>query len=98
MVRDLAEKYERLTDLYAEAASARDEAKFALTEDQIRFFAANGYVSGIEVLGERQIEALLDELDGLMRPDHPGHDRRADRRQDRRRASRRPQDRASLRD
>jgi hypothetical protein len=53
---------------------ARDWNQYRLTHDQIDFFHANGYLSGIRLLTEQQIEWLRSELAGLIDPGHPAHD------------------------
>ena len=36
-------------------------------------FNENGYLAGVRILDDAQIEVLRDELEALRRPDHPGH-------------------------
>ncbi len=52
--------------------AANDLARFRLTDQQLDFFQENGYVSGIRLLSEAQVEALLEELQRFMEPDHEG--------------------------
>jgi ectoine hydroxylase-related dioxygenase (phytanoyl-CoA dioxygenase family) len=43
-----------------------------LTDEQVAFYHENGYLPGIRVLDDRQIEALRKELDGYFTPGHEG--------------------------
>lgn len=44
-----------------------------LTREQVSHFREFGYVSGIRLLDDRQVEILREELAGLTDPGHPGH-------------------------
>jgi ectoine hydroxylase-related dioxygenase (phytanoyl-CoA dioxygenase family) len=44
-----------------------------LTEEQVSFYHGHGYVAGVKVLEEEQVEVLREELARLMDPGHPGH-------------------------
>src|SRR5260370_35284079 len=48
--------------------------QYRLTNHQIEFFHTNGYLAGIHLLNDEQIEALREELAGLIDPNHPGND------------------------
>ena len=48
--------------------------QYALTRDQIDFFNANGYLSGVKMLDQQQVECLQTELSELADVNHPGHD------------------------
>ncbi|HEV3144986.1 MAG TPA: phytanoyl-CoA dioxygenase family protein, partial [Gemmataceae bacterium] len=47
--------------------------KYRLSPDQVAFFNEFGYVSGIRILDDAQIEQLRQELQHLSDPKHPGH-------------------------
>jgi phytanoyl-CoA dioxygenase PhyH len=47
--------------------------KFRLTENQLAEFNEQGYVAGIQVLDQRQVDILCSELAGLMKSSHPGN-------------------------
>ena len=46
---------------------------FRLTDEQVEFFHENGYLRGVRVLDDKQIETLRGELNELMNPAHPAH-------------------------
>ena len=47
--------------------------EYRLTNDQKEFFHAQGYVAGIRMLEDGEIEVLRRELAELVEPNHPGH-------------------------
>jgi len=50
-----------------------ESGKFRLSEEQLARFDENGYVAGIQVLDDRQVQILRSELNGLMKKSHPGN-------------------------
>jgi ectoine hydroxylase-related dioxygenase (phytanoyl-CoA dioxygenase family) len=52
----------------------KDRDSFRLKPDQINFFHEQGYISGLRVLTDEQVETLRNELTDLADPKHPGHD------------------------
>jgi ectoine hydroxylase-related dioxygenase (phytanoyl-CoA dioxygenase family) len=69
---DLAEYPEQITTMFAKIEK-KDWEKYKLSDDQIAFFNENGYLSGIKVLEENQIDQLNKELDEIADPSHPGN-------------------------
>ena len=63
---DLSLYHHPLTDLF-------DAAEYRLSADQISFYRENGYLAGIKLLNEAQLEVLRRELLELTDPAHPGH-------------------------
>jgi hypothetical protein len=47
--------------------------KFRLTGEQIASFNEKGYLAGVQVLNDRQIDLLCSELTGLMQKSHPAN-------------------------
>lgn len=47
--------------------------KFRLTDEQVASFHRQGFLAGVQVLDDRQVESLCSELSGLMDPSHPAH-------------------------
>src|SRR6266403_809999 len=52
----------------------KDRDSFRVSEDQIDFFHERGYISGVRVLTDEQVEILRNELTDLADPKHPGHE------------------------
>ena len=63
-----------VSDLFPVPSAAADWDRYRLTDDQVHFFHANGYLAGVPVLSAGQVDALLDELAALMDPASPGHE------------------------
>ena len=74
MSNDLATQHSPITDLFTRPTSPEDWTCFQLSEDQIRHFQEQGYVSGVRLLDDTQIEALRDELSEMVDPNHDGHE------------------------
>ncbi len=71
MVDDLSTCHRPVGDLL-DAVAGRDWREFRLTDDQVAFFHEYGYLSGIRLLDDQQVEVLCDELAALVDPQHPG--------------------------
>jgi hypothetical protein len=52
----------------------QDRRPYRLTDEQIVFFQTHGYVSGVRILTDEQIEVLRRELQQLTNPRHPRHE------------------------
>lgn len=59
--------------LFALPETKAEWEKYRLSDEQIEFFNENGYLKGVRILDDEQIEILRDELKELMNPAHPGH-------------------------
>src|SRR5205823_831799 len=57
-----------VTELFRAHAPGRGE--YRLTEEQVGFYEENGYLAGVRMLDEDQVEALRAELAELMNPSH----------------------------
>ena len=51
-----------------------DPDSFRLSEEQLKFFNDRGYVSGIRIFTDEQVETLRKELADLADPKYPGHE------------------------
>ncbi|HEY0733132.1 MAG TPA: phytanoyl-CoA dioxygenase family protein, partial [Chitinophagaceae bacterium] len=51
-----------------------DWQRYALSEEQLAFFKENGYLAGVKMLEEEQIEVLRNELSELVDESHPGRE------------------------
>lgn len=74
MSKDLSKRHELLSDLFAWPRGAQDWEQYLLTESQVTFFHEHGYLAGVRLLSDAQVDALLDELPRLMDPQGPGND------------------------
>lgn len=72
MVADLSTRHEPVGTLLGESAK-RDAREFRLSEEQIAFYHENGYLAGVRLLSDEQVEILRGELAALVDPTHPGN-------------------------
>ena len=73
-VIDLSTRHAPVSDLFPRVQTAADVERYRLTDEQVRFYHEQGYVAGIQVLDDAQVDALREELAGLFDPAHAGHD------------------------
>ncbi len=74
MATDLSEHHAPLTDLFARLAPSDEGKQFELSEEQLQFYHDNGYVAGVQLFDDAQLEVLRSELADLVLPMHEGHD------------------------
>jgi ectoine hydroxylase-related dioxygenase (phytanoyl-CoA dioxygenase family) len=70
---DLSSQHEPITHLFTLPDTSDDWNQYRLTNEQIDFFNERGYLAGIRVLNDEQINTLRSELPELIDPGHPGH-------------------------
>ena len=70
MIKDWSNEHKPTGKLFA-LPGAADWDKYRLSREQIEFFNENGYLQGIRILDDEQIEILREELNELMNPAHP---------------------------
>ncbi|HYE15770.1 MAG TPA: phytanoyl-CoA dioxygenase family protein, partial [Pyrinomonadaceae bacterium] len=71
MLEDLSNYHEPVGRLFPRPASREEWGQYRLSREQVEFYRANGYLAGVRVLDDSQVEALRAELKELVRPDHP---------------------------
>ncbi len=72
MLEDLSTKHHLVSDLFRWPSSVEEWQSYHLTNQQLEFYKEHGYVAGIRVLNNDQVETLRSELCGLIDPNHPG--------------------------
>lgn len=70
MIEDLSRYHHPVTDLFVDD----DWARYRLSEEQVSFYREHGYLAGIRILNDEQLEVLREELAELVDPAHPGHE------------------------
>lgn len=70
---DLSKVQGLINKLFQWPTGKGDWEQYRLTEEQVAHFEEFGYVSGIKLLDEHQIEVLKKELQELSNPGHPGN-------------------------
>lgn len=73
MVEDLSLHSSPLGGLFEAPRNKEDWDRYRLSDEQVEFYRENGYLSGVRILTDEQVEVLREELSGLMDPSHPGH-------------------------
>ena len=72
--KDLSSVHQLISDLFHWPTSPEEWKQYELNEEQIDFFRQNGFVSGIKMLDEKQVERIRTELAEIADPKHPGHE------------------------
>ncbi len=72
-VQDLADYHRLMTDLFQWPKSAKEWDPYRLSDQQVAHFHEYGYVSGIQLLNDTQIDQLRKELEEVLDPKHPAH-------------------------
>lgn len=69
---DLANQHGLITELFRTPETSEAWNQYRLSETQITHFEEHGYVSGIRLLNDQQIQTLRGELAALAEPGHSG--------------------------
>lgn len=72
-ITDLADFHHQISTLFNQPQSKEEWDQYRLSEEQVAHFHEFGYVSGIKLLEENQIDLLKKELEELRDPKHPAH-------------------------
>jgi ectoine hydroxylase-related dioxygenase (phytanoyl-CoA dioxygenase family) len=72
-IKDLAATHELISDLFDWPQSEEEWEQYKLTDQQLAQFHEYGYVAGIKMLDDRQVEVLRNELAEIVDPRHPAH-------------------------
>ncbi len=71
---DLSEQHAPVNDQFPQPSTPEGRKLHRLTEEQLAFYEENGYVAGVRVLNDAQVEALRRELAELVDPTHDGQE------------------------
>ncbi len=74
VIQDLADKHQMVTRLFKLPKSSEEWDQYRLSEEQVLHFHEYGYLSGIKLLNEDQVEVLRKELAEIVDPKHPAHE------------------------
>jgi Phytanoyl-CoA dioxygenase (PhyH) len=70
---DLSVYHHPITPLFPRIPCSDDRDRYRLSDDQVRFFNENGYLAGLRILHDAEIEWLREELQDLINPGNPGN-------------------------
>ena len=73
MTQDLATRHDLVSDLVTLPTTPEGWARYQLSPEQVRFFHDNGYVAGIRILDDNQVDVLRAQLQELFDPQHPAN-------------------------
>jgi len=71
-MEDLSKYHKPVGTLLGRDSAGKDSDRNRLSEEQVEFFRENGYLKGIRILSDEQVEVLRGELEQLMNPAHEG--------------------------
>lgn len=74
MIDDLSTRHGLISNLFAVPSSKDEWRRFQLSNDQIECYKENGYVSGIRMLSDAQIDVLREELVVLAETSNEAHE------------------------
>lgn len=73
MLADLSNYTELVSDLFKLPVTPEGWQRYQLSDEQLAFFDQHGYLAGLRILSEAQVEELRAQLTELMDPAHPQH-------------------------
>ena len=73
-VKDLSNVHELVSDIFKWPTDKKAFEQYKLSQEQVDFFNENGFLGGIKMLDDAQIERLREELNELTDPNSPGHE------------------------
>ena len=73
-IKDLSEVHKQVTNMFPWPQTKEDWDEYRLSKEQVDFFNDNGYLAGIKLLNDEQIELLRKEVMELANPRHPGNE------------------------
>ncbi|MBD0324780.1 MAG: phytanoyl-CoA dioxygenase family protein [Pyrinomonadaceae bacterium] len=71
MLRDLSTQHGLISSLFRLPANDDERALYQLTNEQVEFYREHGYVAGVRLLTDEQVEVLREELTQLTGARHP---------------------------
>jgi ectoine hydroxylase-related dioxygenase (phytanoyl-CoA dioxygenase family) len=74
MISDLSERHSPFSRFLSLPTRHKEWDRYRLSDEQVCFFHENGYLKGVRILSDEQVEQLRGELQGLFDPRHPGND------------------------
>jgi ectoine hydroxylase-related dioxygenase (phytanoyl-CoA dioxygenase family) len=73
-MNDLSKKHQLISSLFQWPADEEEWEQYKLSKQQLEQFEELGYLSGIKMLDEEQVEELNKELTEIADPKHPAHE------------------------
>ncbi len=73
MSTDLSQAHAPISQFLDQPRNGQEWKQFELSPSQLASFHDTGYLAGIQVLNDHQVDALCAELEGLMKKAHPAN-------------------------
>ncbi len=73
MHTDLSKYHVPITDLFTWPTTKEEWDSYRITTEQIEFFHEYGYLAGLQILNDEQVERLRNELSEIVDARHPQH-------------------------
>lgn len=70
---DLSTRHELVSDLFAQPSSPEEWSRYRLSDEQVEFYREHGYLAGVRMLSDEQLDAIREEVSALVDPVHPGN-------------------------
>src|SRR5437660_8538871 len=74
MIEDISTIHHLVAELFVQPRTANEWNRYRLTEAQVEFYHQQGYLPGIRMLDDDQVDQLRAELAELVNPAHPARD------------------------
>jgi len=66
--RDLSTRHDLVSDLFRIPATSDEWSPYRLTDDQVEFYQRYGYLAGLRMLSDEQVEVLREQFKELIDP------------------------------
>lgn len=74
MTADLSTRHELLSELFSLPQTPEEWEQYKLSDEQVAFYHEQGYLAGVRILTDEQIETLRAELAEFFDPQHSGRE------------------------
>jgi ectoine hydroxylase-related dioxygenase (phytanoyl-CoA dioxygenase family) len=74
MPEDLSRHHGPVSTLFSRAGALAEWKKYELSDEQVKAFHENGFLAGVRILDDQQVDVLRGELEDLMNPAHEGRE------------------------
>jgi hypothetical protein len=72
-MKDLSSTHTFVGSLFQRPTRSEDWLSFRLSDEQVEFYREYGYLAGVRMLNDAQIEARREEVAAVVDPKHPGN-------------------------
>ncbi|HEY6563033.1 MAG TPA: phytanoyl-CoA dioxygenase family protein, partial [Pirellulaceae bacterium] len=74
VIEDLSTRHMPVSNLLRWPATPEERLSLRLSPDQLDFYEANGFLGGVRLLEDWQLDRLCEDLKELMDPSHAGRE------------------------